>query len=247
MSNIQRTHDDRYLGYPIEYGFTGVHKRLGVARRYIDWRGARVLDAGCGNGAYTVEIAREAASVVGSDIEVNRLLELARHARSLSHVSVAYAPCEQLPFADARFDVAFCIETLEHVNDEALTLRELTRVLRPGGSLVLFVPNKRYVFETHGIRFRGKYLKHSYLYPFVSWLPRALHARLAIARIYTSGDMRRLLKSWHNVRIDWMMPPLDFLNAPRLRQPLRRVISRIERGPLRRFGVSIAVIAQKPS
>ena len=51
------------LGQPIEYGYAGVQKRLDMAGCFATWRNTRLLDLGCGNGAYTMEMAREAAFV----------------------------------------------------------------------------------------------------------------------------------------------------------------------------------------
>jgi ubiquinone/menaquinone biosynthesis C-methylase UbiE len=232
----------RFLGVPIRYGYTGIHKRLGAARRLLSWDGLDVLDLGCGNGAYTIEIARSARSVVGVDLDDAYLRELQPHMDGLSHLACALAVGERLPFADASFDCVFCIETLEHVDDERAALAEIRRVLRPGGALLLTIPNKWYPFETHGLRI----LPWGQYYPFASWLPRALHARWANARIYTPGDIRRLLAEtgWQHVRLDWMLPPLDMLNPAWLRPPLRALLALLDRTPLRRFGVSLIVAAQ---
>jgi len=64
---------------------------------------------------------------------------------------VARAAGEHLPFADGTFDLILSHEVLEHVADDRKAVAEVTRVLRPGGRAVLFVPNRGYPFETHGI------------------------------------------------------------------------------------------------
>lgn len=234
------------LGEPIRHGYTGVEKRLGMARRFASWQGARVLDLGCGNGAYTLEMAREAAFVCGVDVEPARLREFAQRAGRMPSVTMLQGVGEALPFPDRNFDVVFCIETLEHVTDERRTLAEIRRVLRPGGRLLLTIPNKWYPFETHGLR--PAWLKGSNRYPLVSWLPKPIHSRLANARIYTEGDIRALLGEggFRDVRLDWMLPPLDKVGVRPLRQGLRRALHAAEGTPLRRFGVSLIVAARKP-
>ena len=78
-------------------------------------------------------------------------------------------------------------------------LREMVRVLRSpdpasgraGGRIVLFVPNRGYPFETHGIYWRGKY--HFGNIPFVNWLPRRWRDQLAPhVRVYSRRDLERL-------------------------------------------------------
>jgi ubiquinone/menaquinone biosynthesis C-methylase UbiE len=232
---------ERFLGTPIRYGYTGVQKRLSAARRFAGWEGADVLDVGCGNGAYTIEMARDAAFVCGVDVEPERLAEFAERAAWLSHVTIALASGERLPMPDASFDVVFCIETLEHVVSEREALAEMRRVLRPGGTLLLTVPNKWYPLETHGLR--G--LRWSNYYPFASWLPRPLHMRWANARIYTAREIHALLAEtgWRDIRIDWMLPPLDMLRPAVLQGPLRRILTLLDHTPARRMGVSLVVAA----
>jgi len=57
----------------VRYGAFAIKKRLGLAEKYITFNNMKVLDIGCGNGAYTLEIARKADFVVGIDIEQKRL------------------------------------------------------------------------------------------------------------------------------------------------------------------------------
>jgi len=61
------------LGGPASYGSFGVEKRLEKIDEMLDLRGKRVLDLGCGNGCYTAELARRAASVCGVDLQRQHL------------------------------------------------------------------------------------------------------------------------------------------------------------------------------
>jgi ubiquinone/menaquinone biosynthesis C-methylase UbiE len=232
-----------YVGCPIEYGYTGVHKRLLLARRFVDWRGKDVLDVGCGTGAYTVEIAREAHTVCGLDLTHEFLSRFQDRARGHANLRILQGRGEAMPFGDAQFDLIVSIETLEHVGDERATLHEMHRTLRHDGTLLLTVPNKRWIFEAHGLR----YLPYSQYYPFASWLPKRVHSRLACARIYTEADIARLLDrgKWQNVRFEWLLPPLDLLNLRWLQRHLRSAMQAVEGTPLRRFGVSLVVAADK--
>jgi len=80
---------------------------------------------------------------------------------------------------------------LEHVADDALAAREMARVLRPAGRIILFVPNRGYPFETHGVYWRGRY--HFGNIPLVNYLPSSLRNRLAPhVRIYTRTDLEEV-------------------------------------------------------
>jgi methionine biosynthesis protein MetW len=103
--------------------------------------GADVLDVGCGAGnGYAPEVAERARSYTGVDVSAHAV-GLARE-RGLEAVVVEDA--SRLPFEDASFDVALCVEVLEHLlrPDEAVV--EARRVLRPGGRLVVSAPNVAY-------------------------------------------------------------------------------------------------------
>ena len=105
-----------------------------VRRPLLDWlraqdvAGLRVLDVGCGDRPYERLLAG-AAEIVGFDVPGNPHADL--------HGSI-----EALPVEDATFDVVLCLQALEHVPDPAAAVRELRRVVRPGGRVLL---------STHGI------------------------------------------------------------------------------------------------
>ena len=95
--------------------------------------GARVLDAGAGEGQYAACFA--AHRYTGVDLGVG---DVRWNYGQLS----AVADLERLPFADAIFDAALNVVTLEHVQKPALVIEEMARTLRPGGRLLLIVPHE---------------------------------------------------------------------------------------------------------
>ena len=108
----------------------------------FDVRGARrILDAGCGNGRYTRNILRWAdrdAFVTAFDLSQS-MLRRARRQLKNARVSHVAADVTRLPYADASFDCVVCGWMLEHLPDPAPGLRELARVLQPGGKMLLMV------------------------------------------------------------------------------------------------------------
>lgn len=103
--------------------------------------GCRLLDVGCGVGAPAVRIARRTgAEVTGISVsreQVARADALAQSADLRDRVSFQQANAMELPFEDASFDAVFALESMPHMPDRAQVLRELRRVLRPGGRIVL--------------------------------------------------------------------------------------------------------------
>ncbi len=103
----------------------------------------RVLDVGTGPGALAVEIARRcsACRVVGIDLAPDMLRSAARRAsdaRVADRVDFMVADAGQLPLADASVDVAVSTLSLHHWRDPAAVLRELWRVVRPGGRVLIY-------------------------------------------------------------------------------------------------------------
>jgi SAM-dependent methyltransferase len=101
--------------------------------------GGSILDAGCGGGGMPLSFAEEARKVVGIDL-APRFAD-AGHKLAAEHglrnLHFTRADGQALPFADASFDMVLSHAVIEHVADAALYLRELARVLKPGGTMYL--------------------------------------------------------------------------------------------------------------
>ncbi len=110
---------------------------------FVSLRGRRVLDVGCQAGSLPIALCKRGAAVTGVDVD-EKLIEGAR-IRARGHgvaPTFAVAVAERLPFADASFDVVTFVDVIEHVADARAAVREIARVLRPGGTLYLFGPNR---------------------------------------------------------------------------------------------------------
>ena len=99
-----------------------------------------VLDLGCGPGNLLEKLNGE--RVVGVDLS-DSLLELARErTKNLPHVRVVKGNAEKLDFPDNTFDRVVCSEVLEHTRNPDVVLNEMARVTKPGGRVVITVPNE---------------------------------------------------------------------------------------------------------
>ena len=111
--------------------------------------GDRLLDLGCGFGRHAFEAARRGASVVALDAgpeevaQVRGTLGAMVEAGELAAdhpASAVQGDALALPFPDASFDRVIASEVLEHIPDDVAAMRELARVLRPGGTMAVTVP-----------------------------------------------------------------------------------------------------------
>jgi SAM-dependent methyltransferase len=132
--------------YSIMYEVEGTHWWFAGRRRIIAafveeiCRGlktgrASILDVGCGTGA-NLELLAQYGDAEGVDISGDAL-EFCR-ARGLQKVRLGAA--ETLPYEDGSFDLVTALDVVEHLDDDVGGLREMRRVLKPGGRALLFVP-----------------------------------------------------------------------------------------------------------
>ncbi|MEX2245280.1 MAG: class I SAM-dependent methyltransferase [Dehalococcoidia bacterium] len=233
------------LGNPSFVWRFGQDRRLNLVRHYVRLEDARVLDVGCGIGTYVRKLREFSDDVCGIDIDAKRLREGAP-----STPGLMLAVSERLPFRDNSFDAVILNEVLEHVRDDALTMREALRVVGPGGHVVVFAPNRLFPFETHGV-----YLGKRYIFgniPFVNWLPGPLRDRVVPhARAYTKRTIRRTYRGLKAgvLAETYVYPGFDNIITRRRRvgRVLRALLYRAEHTPLRIFGLSHFVVLQKPS
>jgi 2-polyprenyl-3-methyl-5-hydroxy-6-metoxy-1,4-benzoquinol methylase len=211
----------------------------------VRFDGAHILDIGCGIGTYVDKFRSLGSHAYGVDVDPDNLAQAARTKR-LTLLSTALS--EALPFPDDYFDVVVLHEVIEHVADDALTIREAHRVTRRNGRIIVFAPNRLYPFETHGVFIGKRYVFGNI--PFVGWLPDSLRARLAPhVRAYRASEIRTLFDQVDGTIVmhTQIYPGYDKLarrNAG-LARVLRRVTYLLESTPLRAFGLSHFAVLKK--
>lgn len=126
-------------------GIVTGHEMLGgrlIQPKAFDIRGCKlILDAGCGDGRYSRFLLRRAdpdAMLTSFDYS-RQMLQRARRRLKGARTTYVAADLTRLPYADQTFDAAVCCWVLEHLPDPRPGLQELSRVLRPGGKLLLMV------------------------------------------------------------------------------------------------------------
>jgi SAM-dependent methyltransferase len=131
------------------FGFEWTHfaRQLPEYRQNFNWyleplasvslRGLKVLDAGCGMGRHAVYLSQEGAEVVALD--ASPAIEVAAANGRDAKALFLQADVLKLPLADESFDLVCCLGVLHHMEDTVDGLTELVRVLRPGGSLLVYL------------------------------------------------------------------------------------------------------------
>ena len=116
------------------FGERGITKRLDALGCRVDLRGNRLLDIGCGDGAYTVRLADGFAAVDAIDVQDGPLAlfrERLEGTPAAGHITIGEMSAAKLDFPDDTFDLVTAIEVLEHVEELDQALEEIRRVLSP--------------------------------------------------------------------------------------------------------------------
>jgi SAM-dependent methyltransferase len=146
MSTVQQQKD-----YYEKYWETGRAQFSGSSQGYAanfrNWmhaqlqdipRGASILEVGCGDASFTRSLAEYSSDVTAVDISASQIEQNARTHPEIRFVQHDLA--QPLPFASDSFDVIWCSEVLEHLFDPGLAVREMRRVVKNGGKLLVTVP-----------------------------------------------------------------------------------------------------------
>lgn len=136
------------------HGYSDAHRAFLAARTAANdarfllphlRQGMRLLDCGCGQGSITVDFAEIIApgEVIGIDLEPKQIEAAGALAieRNVTNVHFEAGNVYALPFSDASFDVVFANTVLEHLSDPLSALKEMRRILKPGGIIGVRDPN----------------------------------------------------------------------------------------------------------
>src|SRR5262245_45713933 len=227
------------------FWFAGKRLLLSMLLEHAGGHVERVLDIGCGTGGLLKLLAGR-ARVFGVDYE-----ELAlRYCREKGLDAVVRGSGLELPFAGGSFDLCVMFDVLEHVDEELDLLRELRRVVRPGGAAIVSVPAFQALWSQHDETFQ-----HRRRYRRRELLERMQAAGFEIdwctytnVMIFVPALVWRLLRRTTGIaggmRTDFVVPPA----------PINRLLVEIyrwEAALLKRlrapFGVSVACVARVPA
>ena len=201
----------------------------------------RMLDVGCGDGSFTVILGRTFNEVHAIDVQDENLSRFRASVKDEKKFIISHMSASALAYPDNYFDTIITIETLEHVLDLPGTTSEIVRVLKPGGELIITVPNRWFPSENHGMRLGKRTFGRV---PFLTYWPW-LHRRLAFARVFTVRDLDGLFvaQGLKRTNLDYLWPTFEHGGNPfqRYLKPLFGLMRIMENSFLRMFGTSIVV------
>lgn len=181
----------------------------------------RVLEVGCGTGGLLVAAARRGIAIEGADIAA-RWLVLARRRLDDQGIAVPLvaAGADRLPWRDQCFDAVVADSVLEHLDDPAAALREWARVVRPGGRLLIWSPNRfTLTSDPHTGLWGVGWLPWRLADGYVRWRGRGAWT----VRPCSADGARRLAASsgWRSIRVGSVAVPEDWARTGRERSLIR--------------------------
>ncbi|RQS10046.1 glycosyltransferase [Burkholderia sp. Bp8998] len=182
---------ERYIpGMSAQIEVEHMHRYL-VARKLAS--GLRVLDIACGEGYGSFALSRTAASVVGVDISGDAIHHAqSAYGRAADNLAFVVGSAADIPLADASVDMVVSFETIEHHDQHEAMMREIKRVLRPDGFVIISSPNKYEYSDVPGYS-NPWHVKELYLDEFESLL-RSQFSQVALygQRVMTGSVLAAL-------------------------------------------------------
>lgn len=235
---------DVHLGSPSLLITKGIQARLDKVYKIVNFTNKSILDVGCGVGVFMKEFEKYSDDVTGTEVD-ERKVEIAKSNR----LNAILVQGEKLPeeFTE-KFDIIFSHEVLEHTTDDDLLLSEITRCLAQHGNVILFIPNKWFPFETHGIYIGKKYFFGNKL--FFSWAPEFVRKIFVPhVKIYTKSGIEKklLIAGLKIIHHEYISPGFDrFANVNSFTKFVSQIYNfLVTKTFFKVFGISHFIVAKK--
>jgi SAM-dependent methyltransferase len=237
--------DEHYLGKPAGEDDRIVGRRIRITERYSQFfaKDLTCVEVGCGSGVTIAQVGNRFRKSLGIDIyDYAKDFEIQKKKYGALNCSFKQLDLEQT-MPEEQFDRLISFEVIEHLKNEA-SLAKYLNILKDGGMAAITVPNKWWIFETHGARLP---LLPWNRVPFFSWLPSFIHNRYANARIYTLKGIRKLMEQ-HGFTVlghCYITAPMDVLKEGWLKKRLLKYIFRNDITGSPFLSTSIFLMVQK--
>jgi ubiquinone/menaquinone biosynthesis C-methylase UbiE len=235
-----------------------IHKRVRYMLDHVDFTHKKVIDCGCGRGAYVLAMLDLGLDAWGIEVNRDKVTEFKQKHPTASRERVSLGSIQAMHFANGSFDIALLNEVIEHVPDDTTALSEINRVLRQHGTLIIFAPNRLFSFETHGVYIKNRQNHRSIppYVPFIPYIPLSIGQKVFYywARNYWPGELRRLVRNsgftithtgylWQTFEnISGQQPTVIKMFSP----VFRKTAALLEKVPVvQAMGISQVIIAEK--
>jgi 2-polyprenyl-6-hydroxyphenyl methylase/3-demethylubiquinone-9 3-methyltransferase len=157
-----------------------------LSQKNLKPKNLKVLDVGCGGGILTESFRKIGCHVTGIDVSQGALQVAIKHAAT-QKMNILYLSCNanNLPFANASFDIVTCCDVLEHVDSVNNVVAEISRVLKRNGILFYDTINRTYISKIAAIKIAQDF-------PLTAFMPRNLHVW---HQFITPGELNKILQS----------------------------------------------------
>jgi 2-polyprenyl-6-hydroxyphenyl methylase / 3-demethylubiquinone-9 3-methyltransferase len=150
----------------INPGRFGYFRDVLVTQLQIDPHGKKVLDVGCGGGILAEEFALLGCQVIGINPSAASLATARAYAQQVGlDIDYRVGAGEDLPFADESFEIVYCSDVLEHVNDLEKVMAEIAHVLRRGGVFLYDTINRTFPSKLVMIKLLQEWKSTSFMTP----------------------------------------------------------------------------------
>jgi ubiquinone/menaquinone biosynthesis C-methylase UbiE len=179
--------------------------------QFTRWRGKKVLEIGCGAGTDFLQFVRAGAIAEAIDLSTHSVaLTKKRLAVYGLNANVQEADAEHLPFPDDSFDLVYSWGVLHHTPDTVNAIKEVYRVLKPGGQIRIMLYNR---YSWIGLKM---YLRHGLLSgkPFLS-LKKIIadHEESQGTKAYTGKEVKALFASFSELKIQSILTYVEYLKS----------------------------------
>lgn len=213
---------------------------------FDSYPGKRLLEVGFGTGTDLLQFARGGAIVTGLDL-TPRSIEIARRRFEVHGLNGEFTigDAENLSFPDASFDVVYSFGVLHHTPDTHRAIRELYRVLKPGGVAIVMLYHRASLYYFGSIVFkhgllRGELFKHSPADIMSRHVEYSETEGRPLVKAYTRGEARKLFSDFHEVAIQ-----ANQLTRSELRTIGRVLPEAVFKWLARNFGWNLLITATK--
>lgn len=251
MSNTSRVdkelfQEHHYLGKPADETDRIISRRIRILYEQKEFFNKQIdcIEIGCGSGATINQVSKEFRNCLGIDIyDYSKEFSDQKLRQGALNTEFRQLNLEEETLTQ-KFHRIICFEVIEHFQDEN-TVAKFLDLLEGGGMAAISVPNKWWIFETHGAKL--PVLPWNRV-PFFSWLPRPLHEKWAHARIYTKKRIRQLLEEngFEIMSCEYVTAPMDVLKEGWLKKILTKYVFKNDSTKNPFLATAIFIVARKP-